>query len=174
MKKIAIGLLVLVIPIIALAGEGGDRTCDQCIDIDDSIIPTLDWQVVAGSTAGEPNGEYTYLFCAIAGEMYTFSTCDAPDSGGGSANYDTALSVWDIAGSACGVNLACNDDNCSGGTSGLLSTISFTAAADGEYLVVVDGFSSGEGIYVLAYTGAPCDVVSSEESSWSDVKGVYR
>ena len=174
MKKVALGLLALVFPAVALAGDGAAPTCDACIDIDDSLAPTMDWQVVSGSIVGEPNSEYTYSFCALAGERYEFSTCDAAGAGGGGADYDSALSIWQIAGEACGANLACNDDSCSGGSSGLLSTVTFVAPADGEYLIVVDAFSSGAGNYDLAYRGAECDPVPTEEISWGAVKSVYR
>ncbi len=167
MKKAAIVCLLLTVPAMALA----QRTCDACIDIDDAILPSPAEQVVSGSTAGEPNGEYTYLFCAVGGAEYTFTTCDGTTGGG--ADYDTALSVWDINGDLCGVNMGCNDDNCPDGSSGLLSTVSFTAPADGDYLIVVDGFSGNEGNYTLAYWGAPC-TVATENTTWSSIKTNYR
>ena len=171
MKLAAIVVLCLFVPVVALAGNP-NPTCDACIDIDDAISPTPEWQTVAGSTVGTPNGEYTYAFCAVGGEAYTFSTCDGTSPGG--ANYDTALSVWEILDGACGANLECNDDNCSGGSSGLLSTVTFVAPADGEYLIVVDGFSSGEGDYTLAYMGAECQSTPTDEVTWGKIKSDYR
>ena len=171
MKFAATVILCLFVPVVALAGDP-NPTCDSCIDIDDALSPTADWQTVDGSIVGAPNSEYTYAFCAVGGESYTFSTCDGSSPGG--ANYDTALSIWEIAGTACGANLACNDDNCSSGTNGLLSEITWVAPADGEYLIVVDAFSGNEGDYVLAYRGAECQSTPTDEVTWGKIKADYR
>ena len=171
MKKAVIGLLALVFPAVALAGDGAAPTCDPCIDIDDTLVFDGSDQMVSGSVAGEPNSEYTYQFCAVGGETYFFSTCDTY---GGTATYDTALSIWEIGGDACGVNLFCNDDDCFDGQDIFRSTISWVAPADGDYLVVVDAFSTGQGDYTMVYRGAACDAVPTESITWGEVKNTYR
>ena len=64
----------------------------------------------------------------------------------GSAISDTVLSVRDAS---CGNELACNDD---GGTN-LRSLISLTNVAAGTYSVIVDGYSSNNGPFVLNVHG---------------------
>jgi hypothetical protein len=154
MKNLVTAVLCLALPVIAFAGEGDNPTCDACINVDGQLFPTPAWQTVNGSIVGQANSEYTYSFCATQGGTYTFSTCE--DSSPGAANYDTAISGWTNNGGVCGVNLVCNDDNCAGSVSVLHSFVTFTAATGGEYLVVVDGFSSATGDYTLAYMGPEC------------------
>jgi hypothetical protein len=173
MRLAAIVGFCLILPAAVLAGDGPpDRTCDSCIDIDGSIVPTPAWQVVSGSTVGQPNSEYTYEFCAVGGGTYTFSTCDGTSPGG--ADYDTALSIWTEAGGLCAAQEACNDDNCVGGSSGLRSEIAWVAPANGNYLIVVDGFSTREGNYDLAYMGPTCQTTPVEDGTWGTIKAVYR
>ena len=171
--RLAAIVVCLALPVAAYAGEGpASLTCDQCVDFEEEIFPTPVWQTVAGSTTGTPNSEYVYSFCAVAGGTYTFTTCDAPGLPG-SATYDTALSVWTIAGTACGTQEVCDDDECSGGSSGLLSTIDFVAPADDTYLVVVDGFSGNTGDFVLGYMGPEC-ATPVDTSTWGSIKATYN
>ena len=165
MRIAAIVCLLLALPAVAMA----QRTCDPCIDIDDVIFPTPGMQTVAGSTVGQANGEYTYQFCAVGGQEYYFTTCE--DNGGG-ADYDTALSIWEINADACGTQMECNDDNCA--SEFLHSTVSFVAPADGDYLIVVDGFSTNVGNYTLGYRGAECQTTPTETVTWGNVKALYR
>ena len=53
---------------------------------------------------------------------------------------------------------ACADDGCSGGSSGLLSSITvvFHPNDGGEHIVVVDGSGSSTGEFTLAYAGPDC------------------
>lgn len=72
--------------------------------------------------------------------------------------YDTKLCVY------CGSceDLVCvggNDDNCSGGSSGLLSTVTWCAQAGAEYYILVHGFSTATGDFQLDILddGVPCE-----------------
>lgn len=102
-------------------------------------------QTVTGSTTGRPNdatpscapssaSDAGYTFTAPANGTYTFDTV-------GSA-FDTVLHVRD--GGCSGPSIACNDD-----FSGLRSQVQVTLTAGQTVTVVVDGYSSGSGTYVL-------------------------
>ena len=158
---VVFGLCVLFAA-VAYAGDGDDRICEPCLNIDSSISPTPAYQVVTGSTAGEPNLEYSYSFCAAQGGSYRFTFCE----GGGWADYDTALSVQGP--DVCGPYIVCNDDFC-----GLQSQVDFYAPMNATYIVVVDGWSSNSGNYGLAYRGpeapSPTDAVD-----WGEIKSMFR
>ena len=154
--------LCMVFAVTAFAGEGDDRYCDPCLDIDASIVPGTTWQTVAGNTAGQPNSEYAYSFCALQGGSYTFTFFMQ----GGSASFDTALSVQGP--DVCGPYIVCNDDFC-----GLQSEVQFFAPASATYIVVVDGYSSAAGSYVLAYSG-PDGASPVENANWGEIKGMFR
>ena len=162
MKLFAILGLCLMVSTVAFAGEGDDRYCDPCIDIEEQIYPEDTWQTVSGSTVGEPNAEYVYCFCAGAGGAYTFSFCQQ----GGYATFDTALSIQGP--DVCGAVIECNDDFC-----GLQSELTFYAPMDATYLIVVDGFGSGAGNYTLAYMG-PGGASPAGDTSWGGIKTMYR
>ena len=122
--------------------------CNQCSEIESSISPTLAWQTVSGSTLNASDGDYSYSFCATAGSTYTFSFCQQ----GGTADYDTGLSIFGRAGGACDPFLqVCTDDFC-----GLLSEIIWVAPTNGEYVIKVGGFGGSTGNYTLAFTGESC------------------
>ena len=162
MKAIALVCLLLMVASVASAEKLGERFCEACLNVDATLSPTVAFQTVSGNTTGQPNGEYTYSFCALGGNTYTFTFC----SNGGSAGYDTALSIQGP--NVCGAFLMCNDDTC-----GLQSELVWVCPADGTYLVVVDGFSSNVGPYTMAYAGAPC-VTPTESTSWGTVKSLYN
>ncbi|MEM7037183.1 MAG: T9SS type A sorting domain-containing protein [Bacteroidota bacterium] len=88
---------------------------------------------------------YTFVVAPASGcsfPTYTFSFC-AGD--GGSAGYDTQLTILDNTGAATGTF---NDDAC-----GLQSMLTFTPAAAGTYRVLVNSFfcTTGGGNATLAY-----------------------
>jgi hypothetical protein len=56
----------------------------------------------------------------------------------------------------------------------LLSEITWQCPGDGDYIIVVDGYSANTGPYDLAYTGTECEAVPTEEASWGSVKTLYR
>ena len=133
---------------------------DECAD---AIAVSVD-SVTSGTTIGANLDTVPDAFCGTGvtapGVWYslstpvsqeiTVSTCDGTT--GGSANYDTKISVFC---NSC-VDLLCiggNDDACVGGTSGLLSTVTFCAEENGEYLILVHGFGAGTGNFDLAIVG---------------------
>jgi len=156
MRLLAILGLCLVFSTAAYAD------CDPCDEINDSICPTDEWQLVSGTTAGEPNSDYAYSFGAGAGGTFVFSFC----TGGGHAEFDTEMSVQGP--DVCGQYLTCNDDFC-----GLQSQVTFTAPFDGTFIVVVDGYSSNTGTYTLAYRG-PGDPSPAEHTAWGTIKALFR
>jgi len=106
-----------------------------------AIDPCTTPDTVAGSTSGAPRLERNYDFNAQAGGNYTFTFC----SGGGTATYDTALSIWNQSGTTLQV---CNDDFC-----GLRSELNWVAPTTATYTLRVGGFStSSQGSYTLAYS----------------------
>ena len=100
-----------------------------------------------GTSVTAPGVWYTVVG---TGNEMTASTCT--DFFG----YDTKVSVFC---QGCDV-LNClggNDDNCFGGASGLLSTVSWCSQAGAEYLILVHGFSSGTGDFELNVSdGSSC------------------
>ena len=165
--KLAIALSsLLLFAGLAFAGEGGDvTTCTSCTDIESSLTISNAWQLESGSTVGMPNGEYTYEFCAEGGATYEFTFCHD----GGTANYDTDLSIWAEAGGRCGpVEEICNDDTC-----GLQSELVWTCNVGGQYVLRVAGFGSSQGSYTLAYRCQPC-ATPVEESTWGSIKNLFE
>ncbi len=148
--------------VLASVAYAENRICEPCLDIDAAIAPTQTYQTIAGSTVGQPNYEYAYSFCAVAGGSYRFTFCE----GGGSATFDTAMSVQGP--NVCGAYIVCNDDFC-----GLQSQVDFYAPAAATYIVVVDGWSTNAGTYVLAYRG-PEAPSPTENTNWGQIKALYR
>ncbi len=168
MRLLAIAaLFCLALPLTASAQKGGDTHCDPCPDVEGSLSPTGAWQLEQGTTVGATNGDYSYEFCAIAGGGYTFTFCQQ----GGTADFDTGLSIWPLQGGACGGGspLACNDDTC-----GLLSELTWIAPADGMYVVRIGGFGGSTGDYVLAYSGRECGATPVEPATWGMIKSMYE
>ena len=90
----------------------------------------------AGSCGGGTAEDVVAQWTAPAAGLYTFDTV-------GSA-YDTVLYVLDDCG---GAELACNDDS-----AGLQSSLQVNLLAGQSVRVVVDGFSTNAGAYVLNIT----------------------
>ena len=160
MKKLVLAIMVLLIATPLMAAKIPYRICEPCLGIDENITVTTDVQVICGNT-NTPNSDYTYGFYACGGAVYTFSLC--PEYGG-SADYDTAFGIQGP--DVCGNDLGCNDDWC-----GLQSELIWTAPADGNYIAVVDGFSSYTGNFCLAYVGSA--ITATEEGNWSSLKSLY-
>ena len=115
------------------------------------IVPCDAWQLVMGTTAGAPSNEHVWTLDAISGETYTFTFCQ----GGGTAAYDTGLSIWNGA-----AQLICNDDSC-----GLLSEIIWLASLTGTVDMRLGGFGSATGTYTLAYRQvSPCTALNTSKS----------
>ena len=105
-----------------------------------------------GTTAGRANNytpscgissapDVVYAITARTTGTITVSTCGS--------SYDTILSV----GTTCGGSTSCDDDTGAGACGELTSVISFAATAGTTYYVVVDGYSSNSGSYVLEVNG---------------------
>ena len=161
MKIVLTAILVLLMAAPVFAHKIPYRICEPCLNVDATITVTNSVQVACGSTAGQPNNEYAYGFYACGSDVLTFSLC-APY--GGSASYDSGISIQGP--NNCGAFLACNDDFCS-----LQSEVTWVVPADGNYIVVVDGFSSYEGNYCMGYVGM--GVTAAESQSWSVLKNLY-
>jgi hypothetical protein len=140
------------------AGNGGDN--DNCENAFLLAIPSLS----IGSTSGadvDLDGQSCGTFINSPGVWYsvigtgtsiTASTCT------GFFGYDTKISVFC---GGCNV-LTCvggNDDNCPGGASGLLSTVTWCSQASAEYLILVHGFGGASGDFelIVSEDGVPCD-----------------
>ncbi len=117
-----------------------------------TIDATLDGVGTCGTSNTAPGVWYSLIG---TGGFIVATTCDAPGSGG-SATYDTKISVFTgtCAGLVC---VGGNDDSCAGGTSTLRSTVGWCSNAGQQYLVLVHGFSSATGSFVLAINdGGAC------------------
>jgi len=113
-----------------------------------TIGATFDDVGVCG-TSNTTNGVwYTVIG---TGNRMTASTC------GSLFNYDTKISVFcdDCDDLVC---ITGNDDNCSDGASGLLSTVAWCSQAGATYRILVHGFSSNFGNFELSVfdDSTPC------------------
>jgi hypothetical protein len=98
----------------------------------------------AGSTVGAGNdmfpncgasnaSDVAFYFTATSSRTYTFNTIGS--------NYDTVIALFADCGA---VNLTCNDD-----FYGLQSRVQWFLNAGESVIVVVDGFSTSQGNYVV-------------------------
>ncbi|MEN0066747.1 MAG: putative metal-binding motif-containing protein [Myxococcota bacterium] len=143
--------------------NGVDDNCDGTIDCDDDLcIGAPGCQLVCvdetltnflpamvnGTTVGQGDDwfpqcgasnatDYSFQFTAPLDGLYTFDTVGS--------GYDTVIAAFDGCG---GIQLDCNDD-----TFGLQSQITLSLTAGEIAVIVVDGFSSNSGDFVLNATG---------------------
>jgi len=125
---------------------------DNCEDAISVAVPS----VTPGTTVDTPIDVVPAGFCGTSvtapgvwykvmgtGNTITASTC------GPVFDYDTKISVFcsDCEELTC---IGGNDDNCSGGSSGLLSTVSWCSQAGAEYLILVHGFGGQIGDFELS------------------------
>lgn len=117
-----------------------------------NIMGMIGAGVATGSTAGrcsyrdstECTGsfgdgpEYTVRFAAPSAGDYTFDTTGS--------RFDTTLYV--LAGSCTGTELGCDDD----GGPGLMSSLTLTLTMGQVVIIVIDGYSSDQGDFVLNIT----------------------
>jgi hypothetical protein len=100
-----------------------------------------------GTSITAPGVWYTVVG---TGNTMTATTCNA------FFGYDTKISVY------CGsctspICIGGNDDLCSGGASGLLSTVTWCSESGSTYLILVHGFSSASGDFILdVFDTTPC------------------
>jgi hypothetical protein len=136
-------------------------------DLCDDAVPVAVPSVTAGTTS-EATIDSEQPFCGTSitspgvwyevagtGNTMTATTCDGA---GGSATYDTKISVYckDCDDSTC---VAGNDDSCSGGSSFLFSTVSWCSQLGATYRILVHGFGGQNGPFELNVTdnGSSCD-----------------
>lgn len=101
-----------------------------------SITPTTSFQTIACVTGGQ-----YYSFSATSGNSYTFSFCQ----GGGSASYDTQITILSNTGAYAG---GYSDDVCGTG-----SEVVWVAPSTGTFRVLVNQYNctTGGGCSSLAY-----------------------
>ncbi len=109
--------------------------------------------VVSGTTIGASNHyqrcnstdspDVSYAWTAPASAKYLMSLCNGPDQ-----NFDSVLTVLD--GTCSGAQLACDDDGCGG--AGHLSQVTVTLNAGQQVIIVVDGYLSDSGKFLLSIT----------------------
>ncbi len=133
-----------------IANCGGPVNCLTCPSFDFTITATSTFQTHSSSIV--TGGCKQYQVNLTAGNIATFTFC----SNGGTANYDTYLTLRDAS---C-TTVASNDDVC-----GLLSEIVYTVATTGVYYLEVNSCCTGSsaGNYTLAYrqfTPGPCDIIT--------------
>lgn len=113
---------------------------DECVDAE----PISCGATVTGSTTGATNSGgnsandvWYVLSGTVPGQEFTVSLCGS--------SYDTYLRLY----SQCnGTQVAANDDSC-----GTQSQLTFVSAG-GDYYIMVEGFSSNNGNFILAITCA--------------------
>ncbi|MGE3636021.1 MAG: putative metal-binding motif-containing protein, partial [Sandaracinaceae bacterium] len=160
---------------VEVCGNGLDDDCDMLIDCGDpdcamapacfsscamvvDLLSRVGPSVATGSTIGAPDtlvpscrpgsraGERVFSWTAPTSGAWTFDLVGS--------TYDTVLMVQSVCG---GMDIACNDD-----AIGLQSQIVLTLMAGQRIVIVVDGFGSSMGTFVLNITrGAPMEVCNN-------------
>jgi len=113
----------------------GDLMCGSSVDGDTSG---------AASVVGSASGEHFYRLTVPLPREYTFSTCDG-------VGHDTILRLF--AGGHLEANstqVAANDDACPGFKSRITMQL-----LPGVYTVIVEGYSTSEGVYTLSTSCGP-------------------
>lgn len=120
---------------------GGNEINAQCSGGTNagSISPGATFQTIPCVQGGQ-----YYTFPATAGNQYTFTFC----SNGGSASFDTQLTILDNSGAAAG---GYNDDNC-----GLQSEVVWTAPSTGTFRILINEYN--------CTTNATCATLAYQES----------
>jgi len=95
---------------------------------------------------------------------YTSTTCQDVKVSLCGSGYDTGLTVRRNGNCPGTVLVASNDDNFCGGVSTLQSTLGFQATANVTYYILVHGYSTDAGPYIINVTGQPCSALSVVDS----------
>jgi hypothetical protein len=146
------GQLALLMPPVHRDRDPLDQGNDACPATLIGGVPYTD----GGTTVGRANNfvaclantapDVIYSFTPTTTAAYAISLCGS--------GYDTALELR--TGGACPgtTNVACNDDAC-----GIQSHLVATLTAGTTYFIIVDGFASESGAYILSVAlDVPCDV----------------
>ena len=99
-------------------------------------------QTVSEDCTGDSGCNDYFDMILAAGDQVFLTFC----SSGGTANFDTGLSVWSGPPGFIS-NRACSDDFCA-----FLSQVTFVASVAGTYRMRIGGFSGASGSYTLAYS----------------------
>jgi hypothetical protein len=144
---------------LGLAGCATPAADDEQADVEQASFGANLGSVVAtpvatGGTAGGTNDnrpacspsstapDMAYFWTAPATGTYTFTTVTSRPT------FDTVLEVRNVA---TGASLGCNDD--SAGT--LQSTVSLAMTSGQVVRIIIDGFGTASGAYVLSISGDP-------------------
>ncbi|HEY3295091.1 MAG TPA: serine protease [bacterium] len=146
----------------ASAGGAFTPSNDVCPGTAIASLPFTD----IGSTACDNHNYQNFQGNTSPDAVYTLNsaTCQSVTVSLCGSGYDTGISVY-RNGACPGTTLVVgNDDNLCGGNSTLQSTVNFQASANVTYYLIVHGYSSNAGPYVLNVTGQPCSTPASVDS----------
>ena len=132
-------------------------------DVDDTCAFANDYDEVC-PYSGSLAGDAVYAYTPVVGNnnIVTITTCN------GTA-YDSKLFVYqDMA--TPGAPYACNDDECANYEAEIANLY---LAPGHTYYIVVDGWSSGCGTYVLDVTGDD-PPVAADADSWGGIKALFE
>jgi len=129
-----------------VSGTGGVSPCDGAPEVVCGGSYTGD---TTGDTnfAGNPAPDNVYVFESDQSQTLTLSLCN------GGSTWDTYLRLYNDCPNV-GTELASNDDSC-----GLQSELEYTVGV-GTYYILVEGFSSNAGPYVLDVSCGTCTPIT--------------
>jgi hypothetical protein len=139
------GAIVASAPTIYINGIDNDyilyANFEAAICTENAVItPTSSWQNASGSIAA--NGKYIYKFSAVAGENYSFNTCDI-----GSANFDSEFYFYN---NNCeNIGYVDSGDACFG-YSYAAATV-WNCPTSGDYYLKIKSYDGTAGNFTLAY-----------------------
>ncbi len=139
-----------------IPGTPAAPLADVCFGIQVTNLPFTDYgntNCMADNFAdcvGSTSPEMYYSLVRPQCEEVTVSLCGS--------GYDTGLGVYQGLCPAGGPWVVCNDDNYCGQLYTYQSTVSFTALANTYYQILVHGFSTYSGPYVINVTSYPCNI----------------
>ena len=133
---------------LSLSWTSISQICSTCPNFDFAITPSTTWQLHSSSHVS--NGCKMYSVDVVTGNQYTFKTgC----GDGALTDYDSYI---ELSNASC-TYITGNDDGCSGAS----SIVTWTATYTGTAYVKVRGFSSSYGNYTLAYSFFDCTNIPS-------------
>jgi hypothetical protein len=124
--------------------------------VNDNCAGSIAFSSLPYSTSGTTcGGDHSFTGCGsnLAPDVFynmTLASCQTVTISLCGSDYDTHIEARRGATCPGDVLVACNDDYC-----GLQSTVSFVAEAGVNYTIIVSGFSSRSGSYVMNVTGVP-------------------
>ncbi|HEY3295092.1 MAG TPA: serine protease [bacterium] len=144
------------------AGAGFTPSNDTCPGTTIAGLPFTDINSTTCDTHNYPNFQGNTSPDAVYN--FTSATCQNVSVSLCGSGYDTGLSVY-RNGACPGTTLvAGNDDNLCGGIGTLQSTLGFQASAGVTYYILVHGYFTYSGPFVLNVTGTPCGTTAAVDS----------